>query len=205
MDNVKIGSFIAECRKEKQITQQNLADMLNITNKAVSKWENGYGLPDITLLTDLASILGVSVDEILNGEKKEDSVSKVTDINMVTTTDKIISNNSDVLIKYFVHKSIDKFNMMAIVSIILSIVGVIIQYIIWTETKDLTGWLFGCWFCICSAGIFYYFNRLMKNQIREYNASADTKMDAIEISKPYLTNLCIIWGFMALTIIVYFI
>ena len=71
MDSIKIGAFIAECRKEKQITQQTLADMLNITNKAVSKWETGNGLPDITLLPELASILGVSVDEILNAEKKK--------------------------------------------------------------------------------------------------------------------------------------
>ena len=71
MDSIKIGAFIAECRKEKQITQQTLADMLNITNKAVSKWETGNGLPDITLLSELASILGVSVDEILNAEKKK--------------------------------------------------------------------------------------------------------------------------------------
>ncbi len=126
MDNIKIGCFIAECRKERQITQQKLADMLNITNKAVSKWETGNGLPDITLLTELAGILGVSVDEILKAEKKENSVSIVGDVNKDTTTDKIMSHNTDAVINFLVHKSIDKFKMMAIVSMFLSVIGVIV-------------------------------------------------------------------------------
>lgn len=205
MDNIKIGCFIAECRKEKQITQQQLADMLNITNKAVSKWETGNGLPDITLLTELASILDVSVDEILKAEKKENSVSIVGNLNTVTTTEKIMSHNTDVVITYLVHKSIDKFKMMAIVSIILSVIGVIIQYFVWTETKDLTGWIFGCWLEICSGGVFYYYERLMKNQIRDYNTTADIKMNAKEISKQYLKWLSIMWVLMTLILLFYFI
>lgn len=203
MDNIKIGCFIAVCRKERQITQQKLADMLNITNKAVSKWETGNGLPDITLLTELAGILGVSVDEILKAEKKENSLSIVGDVNKDTTTDKIMSHNTDAVINFLVHKSIDKFKMMAIVSMFLSVIGVIVQYFIWTETKDLTGWIFGCWLGICSGGIFYYFDRLMKNQIRDYYTTADIKMNAKDISKPYLTCLSIMWVFMMFMIIFY--
>lgn len=68
MNNKKIGSFIARLRKEKLMTQRDLADKLNVTNKAVSKWETGEGYPEITTLPVLAEILGVTTSELLNGE-----------------------------------------------------------------------------------------------------------------------------------------
>lgn len=69
MDNEKMGAFVAELRKEKGMTQRELAAKLNITDKAVSKWERGLSLPDIALLTPLAQELEVSVGELLDGEK----------------------------------------------------------------------------------------------------------------------------------------
>lgn len=74
MQNKKIGQFIFEQRKSKNMTQKELAEKLNITDKAVSKWERGLSCPDILLLTPLAEILGVTVSELLNGEKNSDSV-----------------------------------------------------------------------------------------------------------------------------------
>ncbi len=65
----KFGEFIARLRKEKGLTQQELADRLFLSNKAVSKWERGQSLPDIDLLTPLSDILGVSVAELLKGER----------------------------------------------------------------------------------------------------------------------------------------
>lgn len=70
MENRKIGAFIAERRKTIGLTQQALADRLGLTNKAVSKWETGDGLPDITILPALAENLGVTVDELLAGERR---------------------------------------------------------------------------------------------------------------------------------------
>ncbi len=67
MDTIKIGSFIMELRKKKNMTQKELADKLGITDRAISKWENGRGLPDHSLILDLANILGVSVNELLTG------------------------------------------------------------------------------------------------------------------------------------------
>lgn len=69
MDQKKTGSFIAGLRKEKGLTQQELADRLQISNKTVSKWECGEGMPDITLLPALAAELGVTADDLLRGEK----------------------------------------------------------------------------------------------------------------------------------------
>jgi transcriptional regulator with XRE-family HTH domain len=68
MDVRKIGAFISELRKSKNYTQLELAQLLNVTHQAVSKWERGESLPDIGLLIPTAKLLGVTVDELLNGE-----------------------------------------------------------------------------------------------------------------------------------------
>ena len=68
MDQLKIGKFIAECRKQKQLTQLQLADKLGITDKAISKWERGIAMPDTSIMLELCDILCISVNELLNGE-----------------------------------------------------------------------------------------------------------------------------------------
>ena len=67
-ENFKIGNFICELRKSKGLSQAELGNRLNVTNKAVSRWETGRGLPDSSLLLPLAKELGVTADEILRGE-----------------------------------------------------------------------------------------------------------------------------------------
>ena len=71
MDYKKIGSFIQMRRKEIGLTQKQLGEKLKVTDKAVSKWENGLGCPDVSLLGELSDILGVGIGEILNGEYNE--------------------------------------------------------------------------------------------------------------------------------------
>ena len=71
LDNEKVGRFIAERRRQLGMTQQNLADRLDVSFQAVSKWENGTTYPNIELLYDLATALEVTVDEILTGRRKE--------------------------------------------------------------------------------------------------------------------------------------
>jgi len=68
MDQVKIGKFIAACRKKNRLTQMQLAEKLNITDRAVSKWENGKAMPDSSIMLDLCRILKISVNDLLNGE-----------------------------------------------------------------------------------------------------------------------------------------
>ena len=82
MDLIKIGRFIADCRKEKKITQEQLAEKLYITDRAVSKWERGLSLPDADKMLELCNILGISVNELLNGEKimKEDYEKKTEEL-----------------------------------------------------------------------------------------------------------------------------
>lgn len=72
MDQIKIGKFIAQCRKEKAITQEQLAKMLNTTNKSISKWENGNCLPDSSLYEPICNILNISINELFAGERLVD-------------------------------------------------------------------------------------------------------------------------------------
>ena len=69
MDLIKIGKFIADSRKKKGITQEELAEKLYITDRAVSKWERGLSLPDADKMLELCNILDINVNELLNGEK----------------------------------------------------------------------------------------------------------------------------------------
>lgn len=70
MDNMKFGKFIQELRKERNMTQKELAEKLNLTDKAISKWERGIGFPDIAMLKPLSEIFNVSIIELLNGQKE---------------------------------------------------------------------------------------------------------------------------------------
>ena len=67
MDAIKTGRFIAELRREKELTQEELAEKLNVTNKAVSRWETGSGFPDVDSMLALSSFFGVSINELLLG------------------------------------------------------------------------------------------------------------------------------------------
>ena len=69
MDSIQFGAFVAQLRKESGLTQRELADRLHVTDKAVSKWETGKGFPDLKLLEPLAQALGVSLVELLQGER----------------------------------------------------------------------------------------------------------------------------------------
>ena len=68
MDQVKTGKFIADCRKKTNLTQMQLAEKLNITDRAISKWETGKSLPDSSIMLELCDILGISVNDLLCGE-----------------------------------------------------------------------------------------------------------------------------------------
>ena len=104
MDQIKMGKFISELRKEKGLTQKDIGDKLNITDNSVSKWERGINAPDIYYLGPLSEILGVSVKELLNGEKNARKKKKKADNRKVVLETKNLSKkfgNKEIL------KSID--------------------------------------------------------------------------------------------------
>ena len=84
MKQTETGEFIAKCRKEKKLTQAQLAEKLNITDRAVSKWETGKSMPDSSIMLELCEILGITVNELLSGEKIDmESYEKKADENLV--------------------------------------------------------------------------------------------------------------------------
>ncbi len=120
MDSKKIGKFILLLREEKGYTQKQLSEKINVTDKAISKWENGRGLPDCMLLKPLADVLGVSVNELLSGERHLTLESK----ELVEKSDEIIVTtlkSSKKSVKFF----------KAIIAIILSLALVFGSFIIY--------------------------------------------------------------------------
>ena len=84
MDKVKIGKFISKCRKDKQLTQEQLAEMLNVTNKSISKWENGICLPEATIYEPLCKVLDITINELFAGQKiVDEDYKKIADENLM--------------------------------------------------------------------------------------------------------------------------
>lgn len=85
MDQVKVGKLIADCRKAKKLTQVELANLLGVTDKSVSKWENGICLPDVSLYMKICEILDITLNEFFSGEKLTDeSFKQVADSNLLS-------------------------------------------------------------------------------------------------------------------------
>ncbi len=96
MDQVRTGKFIAELRREKEMTQTELADIIGVSDKTVSKWETGRGMPEISTLPLLCDTLGVSVNELLSGERvAAESYTQRAEENMVTLLKESKSYNND--------------------------------------------------------------------------------------------------------------
>ena len=84
MDKIKIGQFIANCRKDKKLTQEQLAEKLNISKNAVSKWERGLNLPDVSIMQELCKILKITLNELFIGEKiLDEQYKEVADNNLL--------------------------------------------------------------------------------------------------------------------------
>ncbi|NLC87446.1 MAG: helix-turn-helix domain-containing protein [Clostridiaceae bacterium] len=101
MNQIKIGKFMSQLRKEKNMTQQVLADKIGVSFKTISKWENGRGMPELSLLKPLSDELGVSINELLSGERveKERYLDKLEE-NMIDTieySDKRIKEKDKIL------------------------------------------------------------------------------------------------------------
>ncbi len=91
MDQIKIGTFLKTLRKEKNITQEQLAEQLGVSNRTVSRWETGSNMPDISLLLEIADYYSLEVSEILNGERKaatEEESTKLREVAEYADADK---------------------------------------------------------------------------------------------------------------------
>ncbi len=117
--NETFGQRFLRLRKAKGLTQDDIAKKVNISAQAVSKWENDISSPDISILTDLAELLGVSVEELLGKEVKTPEVVEHKDINKLVFRINVLSSDGDkvkvnlplALVKAFTQTGTDSFNM----------------------------------------------------------------------------------------------
>ena len=88
MNQEKIGKFIAKCRKDKKMTQSELAEKLGVTDKSIGNWENGRNMPDLSLFKPLCDVLGITINDLLSGEKiSKDKYQEKFEENIVNTID----------------------------------------------------------------------------------------------------------------------
>lgn len=85
MDQEKIGKFISKCRKNKKLTQSELAEQLGVTDRAVSNWENGKNMPDLSLFKPLCEKLNITINELLSGEEIKDNYQEKLEENIINT------------------------------------------------------------------------------------------------------------------------
>ena len=135
MNQEKVGKFIAMCRKEKNMTQSDLAEKLGVTDKSIGNWENGRNMPDLSLFKPLCDVLGITINELLSGEKlKKEKYQEKFEENIINTIDystkriNIIRNN---------------------LGIVLLVLGVLISFLAMTMFRSESSWgsiysVFGC-------------------------------------------------------------
>lgn len=130
MDQIKIGKFIAALRKEKGLTQERLGEKLGVTNKTISRWENGNYMPDVEMLSLMSKEFGVSINELISGERLlAEDFKKAADNNLVTAL-----NNSTFTLKEKIAFFKKKWLHEHISTIVLCIVAWI-GIIVWTAQK----------------------------------------------------------------------
>ena len=124
MNQEKIGLFISTLRKEKNMTQQDLANTLGVTDRAISNWENGRRMPDYSIIMNLCNILEISLNELFNGQKITNDFEEVADKNLLIALENSAFTLKD-KIKYYKSKWLKDHTF----KIILSIISLIILFI----------------------------------------------------------------------------
>ena len=138
MNQLKIGKFIAKCRKMKNMTQADLAEKLNITDRAISKWETGKGMPDSSIMLDLCNELSITVNELLSGEKiRMEDNDKKTEENLVKLQKEKEDSDKRLLFTETIMGSIVTISFLLI--IFLSIYA--IDNTIWKITSIVIGFI----------------------------------------------------------------
>ena len=117
MDQIKIGIFLKELRKEKKLTQEQLAEKLNVSGRTVSRWETGSNMPDIGMLVEMADFFDVSIPEIVIGERKSENMNEEVKETVLKLSDYTETINQKIKGKLFVLTVIAIIGMIAFVII----------------------------------------------------------------------------------------
>jgi len=126
MNQEKIGKFICECRKDKKITQQQLADKLGVSDRTIGNWENGRNMPDLSLFKPLCEELDISINELLSGERlKEEEYQEKFEENIINTID-------------YGNKKVNEKN--SLIGIILIVFGILMSFTAMTIFPSESSW-----------------------------------------------------------------
>ena len=165
MNQIRIGRFIAECRKSKNLTQNQLAGMLDISNKSVSKWENGSCLPDASMYEPLCDVLGITINELFAGQRiSNEDYKSIADANLLQ------------MLKYRLYQLSDKSIAFAefdnALSRMAEVTTILRQFETKEEAVDYLGKGTGLSEEECSAAYDYYINMFETNEGRSVNLTA---------------------------------
>lgn len=172
MNQEKIGKFIAKLRKENNMTQEELASLMGVTDKSISRWENGKTMPDISMLNTLANKLNCSISELLNGEK----MTKEELLDLRETINNLIEYETNQQIKN--DKQFNKYNLIGFIALLLALLNSEFKYFNYIFTPNavefVQGLLYGI--CICANMISLYnrshnisLNKKKKELIKKVN------------------------------------
>ena len=189
--NEKVGKFILEKRKALGMNQQQLADLLGVTNKAVSKWETGEGLPDISLLPALGEVLGTTVDALLRGSEENHSTSQIEQ-----NQNKVPSTDGPALSQYRIEKRLEQFKKQGLLALFISILGIIAFIFIWKEKQNYYSYGIGLAMEACS--ILFFISAIWSLQFEMKHAQKifpESTLSVQNLIGKFFCLLMIFWSF----------
>ena len=193
MNQETIGKFIATCRKEKGLTQAQLAEKLNITNREVSKWESGKSIPDASIMLDLFKILGISVNELLSGERiAMENYQKRAEENLVELQQK--ANNAQKSANFLIKLVIPILGVLFIVKY-----GIGSRTWYFVDSISMEFILIPCLLVLLCTGYWRGFLKAFVYIIKRDNCTAEMIKDSANALK-LVCRSSLIWGSIGFTI-----
>lgn len=171
MEQEKIGKFISELRKENNMTQEELAEKMGVSDKSISRWENGKTMPDISMLSILAKELNCTIQELLNGRK----MTKEELIELKETINKLIEYQSRKQIDN--DKKTNRYNIIGFAALLLALLNNVFGYLNYIFTPNVGEFVQGALYGIC----------ICANMISLYNRSHNISI--CEKKKEFVKNL----------------
>ena len=158
MDQQKIGAFLKELRKEKNITQEQLADEMRVSRRTVSRWETGSNMPDLDILIDISEFYDVDLKDILNGQRKSDNMDKELKDTVLKAAE--YSNDDK-------EKMIKRFHFMFLSALVFLTVAVVTMFLLTGPVSDIVnGVCIGVGFGMVVMGVI--FTSRYARQIRDF-------------------------------------
>lgn len=154
MNQQKIGSFLKELRKEKELTQEQFAEKFNISNRTVSRWENGNNIPDLSILVELADFYNVDVREIIDGERKSENMEK----NLKETIHKVTEYND--YKKEEKKKKLNKYFILGLFCVLIVILDNQFELLSYVFKGNIPNFIDGA---LCGLGLLFEFTGFYNN------------------------------------------